>query len=341
MKKFLSVSLVGLVLLLVAGIGSFAYYNSKLAPLPTGKKQFIRFTSRTSIESAGPKLVESGIVRDARMLNYYAIFNRRPRLIAAGTYQLNPGMTAEQVIDSLQKPVTNFFRIPETNLSFRTANLLDKNEIATAEEYKAFIKEPGRFKDVTKMDLPADSLEGYLYPDTYDLPPLMGAEEVIAKQLRAFETKVYPLLPDPVKRKKILTIASMVELEAGVDEERSKIAGVIYNRLAKNMRLEIDATVLYALQEWRRLYFKDYRNTISPYNTYKTKGLPPGPICSPSLKSVKAALSPAKHNYLYYVALPNRTHLFSPDYPGHLRNIQIARKARDQATPKPSASSNN
>jgi UPF0755 protein len=341
MKKFLNVGLIGLVIVLVALGGLFAYYNSKLAPLPSAKKQFVRFNNRTNVEAAGQKLVEKGIIRDAKMLNYYTIFNRKPRLVGAGTYQLNAGMTAAQVIAALQKPVSNLFRIPETNLSFRTANLLEKNEIATAADYNAFIKAPSRFLSVTKVDLPADSLEGYLYPDTYDLPPLIGAAEVIEKQLKAFETKIYPLLPDPVKRKKILTIASMVELEAGVDEERSKIAGVIYNRLSKNMRLEIDATVLYALQEWRRLYFKDYRNTNSPYNTYKIKGLPPGPICSPSLKSVQAALNPARHNYLYYVALPNRTHLFSPDYPGHLKNIQIARKARDQATSKPAASSNN
>ena len=85
------------------------------------------------------------------------------------------------------------------------------------------------------------------------------------------------------------------------------------------------------LQQWRRLTYADYTNTKSPYNTYLIKGLPPGPICSPSAKSVQAALNADKHEFLYYVAMPNRTHLFAKTYEDHLKNIQVARKARDRA----------
>jgi UPF0755 protein len=120
----------------------------------------------------------------------------------------------------------------------------------------------------------------------------------------------------------------MIELESGNDADRPVIASVIENRLAKNMRLQIDATLLYAISEWRRLTFKDYRTIDSPYSTYKNSGLPPGPICSPSVKSVEAALKPAKTKYLYYVAKPDGSHIFSETYDAHLAAIRSVRETK-------------
>lgn len=312
--------------------GAYYYVTSGIKPLPEGKKFYVRYDETRKLSFVLDDLQSQQVIRSAKALSWYAYYKKKKDLrVAEGTYEIWPGMTADQVFSQLQKPIVQMFRIPETNLSYRTANLLEKNEIAKADDYKALRDKPEDFKDVIKFPLPKESLEGYLYPDTYDLPPLLGARGVIQRQLNAFQKKVAPLLTDPAKANKILTIASMVELEAGVDHERAKIAGVIRNRLDKGMRLQIDATVLYALQEWRRLYNKDYHNTNSPYNTYKIKGLPPGPICSPSVKSVQAALKPEKHEWLYYVAMPNRTHLFAKTYEDHLKNIQVARKARSES----------
>jgi UPF0755 protein len=169
-------------------------------------------------------------------------------------------------------------------------------------------------------------LEGYLYPDTYDLPPLLGAHDTIDRQLKAFESKVYPLLKGVKNPGKILTIASMVEMEAAKDKDRPLIAGVIVNRLNKGMRLQIDATVLYGMKQWRRLNYADYKFP-SPYNTYLINGLPPGPICSPTLKSVEAALHPAKNGYLYYVAMPSGYSVFAHTYEEHLANVAKMRAA--------------
>lgn len=332
MKKFLRNTLL-ILIGLAGGLAGGAYYyiSGGIKPLATGDKIYVRYPEQVRLSAASKDLEGRRIIRSAKSLGWYAWYRKKDRRIPAGTYQVWPGMTADEVLDALQKPVVNMFRIPETNLSYRTANLLEKNNIAKGDEYKQLRDNPESFKAVVDFPLPDDSLEGYLYPDTYDLPPLLGARGVIERQLKAFDQKVAPLLTDPAKARKILTIASMVELEAGVDHERARIAGVIRNRLAKGMRLQIDATVLYALQEWRRLYNRDYHNTNSPYNTYKIAGLPPGPICSPSVKSVKAALSSEKHEFLYYVAMPNRTHLFAKTYEDHLKNIQVARKARDGA----------
>lgn len=315
---------------IVGGLAGGAYYyvSNGIAPMPSGDKLYVRYNGEKKLSEVLLDLQRRGVIRNAQALGWYAYYKKKTERIQTGTYQVHPGLTADEVLSVIRKPVVNMFRIPETNLSYRTANLLEKNDIASGSEYKDLMKKPDEFAGVTKFPLPKTSLEGYLYPDTYDLPPLLGAKSVIERQLKAFDKKIAPLLTDPAKANKILTIASMVELEAGVDQERAKIAGVIRNRLEKGIKLQIDATVLYGLQQWRRLTYADYTNTKSPYNTYLIPGLPPGPICSPSKKSVEAALHPDKHEFLYYVAMPNRTHLFAKTYEEHLANIKIARKAR-------------
>ena len=110
-----------------------------------------------------------------------------------------------------------------------------------------------------------------------------------------------------------------------MDAERPRVAGVIENRLAKGQRLEIDATVLYGLQDWRVLKPGEVRTVDSPYNTYLVNGLPPGPICSPGSMSIQAAMKPEKHTFLYYVARPTRTHYFTSSYADHLAAIRKAR----------------
>jgi UPF0755 protein len=191
----------------------------------------------------------------------------------------------------------------------------------------ALVRQPQEFKGVVDFPLPSDSLEGYLYPDTYDFPPLYGARNAIKRQLKAFQEKVYEPLGRPKNLHRLVTIGSMIELEVMKDEERPKVAGVIENRVKQNMYLGIDAALLYGIQKWRQLTLDDYRNIDSPYNTYTHKGLPPGPICSPTYASVKAAKNPSHHNYLYYVAMPTGYHMFAPDYPTHLANIQRRKAA--------------
>jgi len=326
-KTWRNIILVTLGLAGGVAFGAYYYVSEGIKPQPKGEKVLVRYTQQSRLSAVADDLQARKVIRSSKALSWYAKYRKKDRRIPVGTFEVWPGMTADELLDQLQKPIVNMFRIPETNLSYRTANLLEKNNIAKADEYKKLRDTPAEFKGSIQFPLPSTSLEGYLYPDTYDLPPLLGARGVIERQLAAFQKKVAPLLTDPAKANKILTIASMVELEAGVDHERARIAGVIRNRLDKGMRLQIDATVLYALQEWRRLYNKDYHETNSPYNTYKIKGLPPGPICSPSVKSVQAALKSEKHEWLYYVAMPDRTHLFAKTYEDHLANIKKRNEA--------------
>lgn len=327
-KKKARIGCLVLLLLILGGAGGFYLWETdQIKPTASGPAFFIRFSTPKTLNAVLLELKRKGVVRSTRAMRIYAIYTKAPSTIDTGTYQFRPGMTADEVLVAMRKPVRQMVRIPETNMSFRTANLLEKSNVLVKAEYKDLIKKPQMFKDEVSFPLPNDSLEGYLFPDTYDLPPMLGAKETIARQLKAFEKKVGPELKNRKDVKRILTIASMVELEAQHDADRARIAGVIENRIKRNMRLQIDATVLYGLQEWRGLTYADYRNTISPYNTYLHDGLPPGPICSPSLKSVKAALNPGKHDFIYYVAMPGGHHLFATSLEEHNRNVALRRKA--------------
>ncbi len=189
--------------------------------------------------------------------------------------------------------------------------------------------------------LPAgQSLEGYLYPDSYQLPrDGATAADLLQRQLDAFEQRVMPVYWEAIAQgtsalelHDVLTVASIVEREAVLDEERPIIAGVYLNRLARGMRLEADPTVQYAMgfqpdsgQWWKTpVFLEEYSQVLSPYNTYLNAGLPPGPIAAPRLASVQAVLDPAQHDYLYFVAEPGRTgrHVFARTFEEHLENVQ-------------------
>jgi UPF0755 protein len=316
--------------LVLLGLGAWTFWsrlNAGIQATAPGEMRYVRFDENLALVTALTDLQERGIVRNAQAFDLWARIMRKPRLVQRGTYELRPGMDADEILAALRKPVRQMVRLPETNWARRSANLLEKNGVTTAEEYMKLVHSPKEFEGVVSFPLPETTLEGYLYPDTYDLPPLLGAREVIVRQLQAFERKVWKELNEPENLERLIIVASMIELEVARDDERPVVAGVIENRLRINMRLQIDATVLYALQEWRALTFRDLRETDSPYNTYRNSGLPPGPICSPSIKSVRGALEPAEHNYLYYVALPEGRHLFSATYAEHLANIQKRREA--------------
>ena len=183
------------------------------------------------------------------------------------------------------------------------------------------------------------SLEGYLYPDTYELPAKGAtAADLLLRQLDRFRGLVIPAYQaataeggKQLSLHEVLTLASIVEREAVVAEERPLIAGVYLNRLAQGMKLDADPTVQYAMgyqpdtgQWWKTpVFLEEYSSVDSPYNTYLYPGLPPGPIASPSLSSIEAVLYPANHDYLYFVALPDGSglHAFSETMAEHQQNV--------------------
>lgn len=313
-------------LLLLVAIG--AWFWSALRPTPERPPFFIRVAIPTPRERVLSELEERGVVRNAWAAGVWARYRGFPARVAMGTYRVRPGASLDETLRSLASPVRRLVRIPEGRWIAQVAQMLESKQVCSAKEYIAAASDPASFERYVSFPLPnSGTLEGYLFPDTYDLPPLLGAKETIIRQLRTFEKRVGPHLNSRTDLRKAVIIASMVELEAALDRERPLIAGVIANRLAQGRKLEIDATVLYGLGEWRVLGPGEVRKVRSPYNTYLHAGLPPGPIGSPGLRSILAALNPARHDYLYYVAMPDRSHRFAKTYADHLVNIRIARKA--------------
>ncbi|MCG9896139.1 MAG: endolytic transglycosylase MltG [Fimbriimonadaceae bacterium] len=311
----------------LAAIVCWLAFLWSIRPTAESEPFFFRVKPGASVTSVLADLQEKGVIRAPGLTRLYWQITRTTPEIKEGTYRFKGGQTVAEAARSLTRPISRNVRIPEGWWIRRVAQRLEKENVCSAEDYIRLANDPARFQDAVDFPLPKDSLEGYLFPDTYDLPPLLGAEGVIRRQLRAFEQKVIPALGDVKDLHRHVVVGSMIELEAGLDRERPVISGVIANRLKKGMRLELDATVLYALQEWKNLGPGVVRTVKSPYNTYLNDGLPPGPIGSPGASSIVAAANPESHPWLFYVAKPDRTHLFSTTYDEHRRNIRTARAA--------------
>lgn len=315
--------LIGIVLGAIFALGGVNWFNSQLAPMPSSEPVMVRWPAR-NFKSAVIELGKMGIIRNPKVFEFDAKLKGKADPVAEGTYEFHAGQSVDEVIASLNKPITQMVRIPEGWWIKRVAKRLADKGVCEEAEYIELAGKPEEFKDVVSFKLPEGSLEGYLYPDTYELPPMLGAKAVITRQLKAFESKVVKELGEDGLNRAVI-IGSMVELEAALDKERPMVAGVIENRTKKGMRLEIDATVLYALGEWKVLGPGVVRTVVSPYNTYLNAGLPPGPIGSPSKQSIAAAFNPDSHNYVFYVAKPDRSHYFTSTYAEHLAAIRKAR----------------
>lgn len=326
-KRLLIGALIFLGSLAICILGFIQFWmRPRIAPPDNSASVLVRFESPVSLQTALSFIEREGGIRDANMMMLYARYKRTPRLVKAGTYEIGPHAEADAVLAALQVPVRQMVRLPEGWWIARTAKVLEQNRVCPADDFTKLAANPNAFTISGEFKLPPDrTLEGYLFPDTYDLPPLLGAKGVIERQLRTFKEKVFPVLPAGTDVDRCVIIGSMIEAEVAFDSERPLVASVIENRLRVGMPLQIDATVLYALGEWRVLGPGEVRKVDSQYNTYLHKGLPPGPICSPSAASILAAAKPAKTNYLYYVARPDRTHYFATDYASHLANIRRAR----------------
>jgi UPF0755 protein len=182
-----------------------------------------------------------------------------------------------------------------------------------------------------KMGIPGSSLEGYLFPDTYIFVKEMSPEEIIAIMVRRFQKKLTPEMEKMAEKDgftphQIVTIASIIEKETGMNEEKPLISAVIRKRLSLGMPLQMDPTVIYGLKKFNgNLTRKDLR-TLHPYNTYQNPGLPPGPICNPGHSSLQAAVDPADTDYLYFVSRNDGSHQFSRNLREHNRAVAVYQK---------------
>jgi len=257
----------------------------------------------------------------------------RARKLQPGQYKLKTTMTAWEMLGDIATGKVHTVRItiPEGFTLEQIGELLEEEKLATKGEFlELTTTEAASFG--TRFPKVNWSLEGYLFPDTYETNgDGRSVQLIIGKMLNRFDEVVWEELfkenenAAQLSLHEVITLASLIEREAQVPEERPLIAGVYMNRLRKGMKLGCDATVQYAMDNHKsRLTFDDLK-TPSLYNTYLYKGLPPGPICNPGRASIAAALNPEKSDYLFYVAKGDGSHIFSRSYQEHQRTIDRLR----------------
>ncbi|WP_072329447.1 MULTISPECIES: endolytic transglycosylase MltG [unclassified Paenibacillus] len=337
-----------LIICLAAGltVGVALYISRALSPtLPSDTPVRVALPAGTGVGELAHELQRKGLVRDARLFTYYVKYKGEGGRFQAGEYDMQPGLTPDEIIAKLNRGET----AKEAGLRLTVPEGFTFRQIA--EKLQQSGMDPAAFEAAAaKFVAPAGSaaagipanpnlkarLEGYLYPDTYEWKKDASPDELIATMTAQLDKRLQEL-PQGWRQAmeargltlhQTLTVASLIEREVAIPEERALVSGVIHNRLKQNKQLEIDATIQYLFDKQKeRLYEKDLQ-VDSPYNTYLNRGLPPGPIASPSIASIQAAIYPQETTYLFYVTKKDgsRKHLFAETFEEHKKNIAESNK---------------
>lgn len=343
MKKAMKWLFSIILILAVIGAGGGWYVYNEMQPVnKSGSTVKLTIEPGTGTSRIADMLETQGLIKNSLFFRTYLKWKSEGSRFQAGVYEMTPGVTYDEIIAKLNsgdvvKAEMIRFTIPE---GFTVTQMAEKLEEQGYADKKAFLDLAGQAQGLQNellTEIPADDrltyrLEGYLFPETYELKKGSTEAEIVQRMLDETKNRLEAIPNFQAKLEKrgldlneLMTVASLVEREVVVDSERAKVAGVIYNRLSKGMKLEIDATVQYLLGKPKeRLLNSDLRSEDSPYNTYLYEGLPPGPIAAPSLKSIEAALEPETTEYLFYVTKKDGSgeHLFAKTYQEHLKNIK-------------------
>lgn len=342
-----------LLIVITASASAIWVYHDLHTPVSHSKHgQYVDIPRGSSPAKIVSKLADEGIIKHTLPLTVYLKFTANSSQLKSGEYDFPSPISPLGVFARLREgeqrslrltvvegwtrwDIANaLFKIPELHLAEPTSALPLMNNVSLIDD----------------LDPKATNLEGYLFPDTYDFPPDTKPAEIIAMMVKRFRKEWKPEASQRARSlglspREVVTVASLVETEAKLNEDRPIIASVIYNRLRKQMALAVDSTIIYASKlegKWRN-DGKVYKSDIdrrSPYNTRLYSGLPPGPIASPGKSSLEAALSPAQTDYLYYVREPSRNdgaHNFYSNSNDFERGVQALRnweQQRDAGTQK-------
>jgi len=324
-----SVVFTGIIILAAATVFSL-YLGKENKPVDPGSKESVSVTIPTGMGTGGiaDTLKEENLIGNADVFRLQSKLKGFDGKYKAGEYTLSPAMSMEEIMMKLIEGKTNTvrFTIPEGYDIKRTTEKLASEGLINPDVFSKEI-ESGQFDYKFLEGAPAgpNRLEGFLFPDTYDIYTNANEHDIIDKMLYQF-SKVFT--DDYYARAKelnmsvndIITLASIIEREARVPEDRPIIASVFYNRLKIGMPLQSCATVQYILGEQKPVLSISDTKIESPYNTYLNTGLPPGPIASPGADSIKAALYPADTDYLYFLAKGDGSHAFSSTYEQFLKD---------------------
>ena len=315
-----------LLLAIIAGSG-WQLFNSQFQPVDANDKTYqdIIIPASSTARQIADILEEKNLIHSQRAFLSYCKKHGYDSSLMAGHYQFSRSQPLADIAEAIAtgKVVTISFTIPEGYTAKQIGDLLVKKNIVTRESWDQAVAANYDYTFLKGSPPGEKGLEGFLFPDSYIISEDTSARQILDAMLSHFELLWQQEFAALAKSRgqsinEVVTIASLIEEEARVSNERSIISGVIYNRLQRDMLLQIDATILYCLPKHQEvLYYRDLE-VDNPYNTYLYPGLPPGPITNPGKKSIEAALIPDKHNYLYYVSKGDGSHHFSETYAQHL-----------------------
>jgi UPF0755 protein len=324
---------VGLALLL-AGVE----VGRALLPAPglrTGPRT-VEILPQSGLLQVARTLAEAEVIRSRAMFVLLAVFRGTAGSLKAGEYELPEGAPLLAVLRQIElgrvKP--RLLVLPEGFTIRELARQIEAEGIAPGDEVRRVATNP---IFAWSLGLAAETVEGYLFPDTYQVTKGMRIEEILARMVQRFREKVATdetltrLQAHGLSLHELVTLASIVEKEAVLAEERPVIAGVFWNRLRRDMPLQADPTVAYAVGKDGRAPTRDDLQVDHPFNTYRNRGLPPGPIANPGLAAIQAVLSPAKVPYLYFVSIDDRQHHFSTTLEEHQQAVLRYRQAKTRA----------
>jgi UPF0755 protein len=314
-----------------AGVVAYRAYTMAREPYRGYTEDEVFFTVERGATGAriGADLEERGIVRDRRLFVLALRFRAGGRAVQAGEYRFAEPLTTFDVLEKLVSGDTFTFAvtIPEGLNLVETADLLAEKGLSDRDAIRRAFEDRGTVAD---FDPEAANLEGYLYPTTYRFPRSVAPDELARTLVGQFKR----VFDDERRRaaeklgltpRQAVTLASVIEKETGLSEERPLIASVFWNRLRIGMPLQSDPTIIYALELAGRFDGNLRRTDLeidSPYNTYRFPGLPPGPIASPGEDSIRAVLEPAETTYLYFVSRNDGSHHFSSSYSEHASAVR-------------------
>lgn len=316
-------------LVVVGAAGAAFFWRALTAPYKGYAEETVRFEVKKGAGTSAimKRLQRSGILRDDFFPTVYLKTLRRGASLKAGVYEFEGEMSPIDVLNKIIRGdvILRTVTIREGLDRFAVAALMAEAGFGTRDEWLKITADPEPIRDV---DPDAESLEGYLFPDTYRLTPGTAPRVVVKMMLDNFRRQFgdeLAYISSGLSVHQTITLASVVETEAQLDKERAVVASVYLNRHRKGMPLQADPTVIYAMKlanRWNGNIRRGDLKIDSPYNTYVTRGFPPGPIANPGLASLRAAASPASTNYLYFVSRNDGSHVFSTTLDEHNRNVQ-------------------
>lgn len=347
-KVFVWASIVLMLGVIVAGVAAYRVYHHVVESTNVGKPPEKTLDAVPTVpvrvtipegatgKQVGDILTEKGLIEHELVFRLAMKLDDSKKPILHGRYDLPSGASPSDLLRMLQEG---------PNAPFDASELPDELKVIVPEglslaQAAQLFDNPQAFIDaasdpalIARVGIEAKTLEGFLMPNTYFFAKKPTEREVVERMVKQFEadwaglTSSDTTLPIGINKLQLITIASLIEEEARVREERPHVAAVIYNRLEKKMPLQLDSTLQYALGKYgQRLLYED-RTVDSPYNTYKHRGLPPGPISSPGLDALRAALNPSDKPYLYFVSnADGKTHTFSATEREHLKAVAKFRK---------------